>query len=495
MNNGRALPKYIPLILVMIVVPLIGLAVGAWAHWYYNYETHQAFIARGFTVAQADSITFSQVCMRPDIFPDFSSFCLQYTEFNYLILGSLAALLLGLMLITFIKLAGIATRKNRNLLVSFFAPGFKFVLIALAIIMLAHGAIAAYSIYLLETILMDRWQPILIGFILFGAVAYSFWMVESGFSLAKIFESRVIGKILDIDNNNDLFEFINKIAASIGASAPKNVIVGLEPTFYVTAANIVTLGDGKVCRDETMYLSLPLMRLLSKEELAAIIGHELAHFKGEDTKYSLRFAPIYSGIIGAINSLVEQSNGSSDGASKIALIPAFFLLGFFMEEFSKSERSVGRLRELQADREGAKITSKDIFCSSLLKAAAFGPVWQTITNANIENLNKGMAYQNLSLFYQEYCRSINIPAFTNDVISSFSEATMIHPTDTHPPLFVRLQNLDINASELKSDILQLSADPAITLLPNAMELEEALTQNTHQLMLHYGWAKLPEQAA
>ncbi|MFD2022059.1 M48 family metalloprotease [Pseudocitrobacter faecalis] len=48
---------------------------------------------------------------------------------------------------------------------------------------------------------------------------------------------------------------------------------------------------GERLTGNTLYLPLTYLSLLNEAEIAAVVGHELGHFTGEDTQYSLRFAP------------------------------------------------------------------------------------------------------------------------------------------------------------------------------------------------------------
>lgn len=53
------------------------------------------------------------------------------------------------------------------------------------------------------------------------------------------------------------------------------------------------------------------MALLDDAEAAAVIGHELGHFTGEDTQYSLRFVPLYAGMQNSLEQMASSSQGIS----------------------------------------------------------------------------------------------------------------------------------------------------------------------------------------
>src|SRR5258708_39317679 len=129
--------------------------------------------------------------------------------------------------------------------------------------------------------------------------------------------------------------------------------MGLESTFYVTANDVtIPLPEGKLT-GSTLYISLSLIRLLTKDEFCAVIGHELGHFRGDDTLYSLRFAPTYMHLSQTISAMARGSGGAAD----LARIPALQALTFCWLQFASAERSVGRERELLADKAGAEAES------------------------------------------------------------------------------------------------------------------------------------------
>jgi Zn-dependent protease with chaperone function len=127
---------------------------------------------------------------------------------------------------------------------------------------------------------------------------------------------------------------VNEVAQRLDALPPEHIIVGLDPNFFVTEAEVQY--PGGTCNGRTLYCSLPLSRILRTEEFIGIIGHELGHFKGEDTKFSQQFFPIYRGTV---NSIAALQHSGGQGSGVIALLPAIALFSYFLECFSVAERT------------------------------------------------------------------------------------------------------------------------------------------------------------
>ena len=64
--------------------------------------------------------------------------------------------------------------------------------------------------------------------------------------------------------------------------------------------------------------------------------------------------PDYAGLRGAIHGMLD-----SEGAVSWAALPAMHMLGFLHEQFAAKEATVGRARELEADKAGVEAASSD----------------------------------------------------------------------------------------------------------------------------------------
>ncbi|MBW6194311.1 M48 family metallopeptidase, partial [Pseudomonas aeruginosa] len=173
----------------------------------------------------------------------------------------------------------------------------------------------------------------------------------------------VIGRRLGEEDAPELWTLLRELAARLDTPAPQHLLVGLCDGFYVTANRVCLQPSGEHLEGRSLYLSLPLLSLLDRAELSAVIAHELAHFAGRDAHYSLRFLPIYQGAASQLAAIEEQEANVFERA---ALEPARLLAGYFLERFGLAVNHWSRLREFAADRRAAQLAGAPAMASALL---------------------------------------------------------------------------------------------------------------------------------
>ena len=114
-------------------------------------------------------------------------------------------------------------------------------MLTLFLLILLQGAIATYSAYIIESVAIHRVHFILIGGIGLGALAGSFAMISAGWSISKRATTHVIGKTVTIEEEPKLWGLVNNLATRLGATPPQSIVLGLEPNFYVTSADVVVI--------------------------------------------------------------------------------------------------------------------------------------------------------------------------------------------------------------------------------------------------------------
>src|SRR5690606_31697176 len=81
--------------------------------------------------------------------------------------------------------------------------------------------------------------------------------------------------VLTPDDAPDLFRNVEALAAHVGTRPPDRVIIGLAPTVYVVDGDLQW--EGERLSGRSLYVGFEPLRRLEREELDALLLHELAH--------------------------------------------------------------------------------------------------------------------------------------------------------------------------------------------------------------------------
>jgi Zn-dependent protease with chaperone function len=251
-----------------------------------------------------------------------------------------------------------------------------------------------------------------------------------------------------------LWQWVDGLADRLGALRPDQIVVGLTRGFFVTSGPKLLSPGGEQFGGRTLYLPLPYLPLLRQDEAEAIIGHELGHFTGGDTEYSLRFLPIYAGVQRSLVAMDSAGRGR-DGSDGLITRPAVELGKFAMERFDRAVLHWSRLREFAADEAGARITSADASGRALLRTGAVEARIGEILADAFQHPEAAPA--DLIAATIDHARDHGL-----DDPSEFREALHAHPTDTHPPTHQRLAALGVTLTPaLLADVMSPPAAEAL----------------------------------
>ena len=412
-------------------------------------------------------------------------------------LGDFAVLTFALTIFVLIGItaAGFLCRLNRFLLLVIFRLGLLATQLSVAALVVLNAGLVIATVYWLEVWLIGRVHYLLIGGVGIVAVGATLSVLKGAFTFTHKAEARVFGKRLGRMDYPDLWNFVDTVAKEAGTSSPDHIVLGLEPSFFVTEANVYCL-DGKL-HGRTLFLSLPFCRLLMKKELASIVGHEMGHFVGKDTAFSRWFFPIYRGASDTTRTLFAHMGGEKNGLHTLALLPPFYTMMYFFSSFSRAESEISRERELAADRLGAMIGGSDAMASALVKVHAYSNIWPYTQKKMGEALGQGKQIINACLFFESIACTTPIEVFSEGLGSSHTD----HPTDSHPALSLRLSALDCEpALQIPSTLVgaqglpSLTEGRAMTLVNNYEALERELTDLEHYKIMKAAGIKIPESA-
>lgn len=235
---------------------------------------------------------------------------------------------------------------------------------------------------------------------------------------------------------------LTDLSQSMSTQVPDNILIEFGISFFVTQAKVVCFG-GRV-KGRTLCLSAPLLRILNAEELKAVLAHELAHFSGLDTQYSIRFYPVYRGTQSALREIYNLQRSRS-GYENYMLLPQLlsaWILESYLRTFGNLERKISREREMRADLVASDVVSSEALGSALKKVYGYGNLWSHVAERSLLNsLQEGKIYRNFCQSFLEY--AYQHPTLVEAMVSD-STYTPSHPTDTHSQLGSRLSALGVS---------------------------------------------------
>lgn len=324
------------------------------------------------------------------------------------------------------KAFGAISARSRKALLRLFRPTYFSAAATLPLLTLANAALLIGAIYFGESLLIERVHVKLIFLIGAGALLGCGAVVKSVFEAFKKEAMELEGSIAA--EGSPLQEFVRSLSEEIGAERIDNVVVGDAMTFFATES-AVKIG-GTVLKGKTVYLSRPIAEHLSLAELKSIVAHELGHFKGFDTAYSVKFYPIYRGLGLSLARLAKASSG----AMALALIPTRVMYGNLYQSFALSEKKHSRERELAADAEAVRTSDGLAFSTALLKTSALLDVWgKAVEKARGAAPEEGDEDALALKFFGEADKRIS-----EDDCERMLEAEVFHPFDSHPRVKERI---------------------------------------------------------
>jgi Zn-dependent protease with chaperone function len=386
----------------------------------------------------------------------------------------------GLAMIGGIVIIGRRCDGNRDRLIAIFQPAMWVTLVGACALLLANAALAVMMLLLIADLTGKIWPG---GFLLIaiGTIGGIVGIVKAMRQVFRPASTEVLGMVASRDAMAGLLQTVREVARKLRALPPDHIVVGLSPSFFVTQATVVCPSGELTGR--TLYLSLPLCRILSVSELTSIIGHELAHFTGADTAYGVRFNLIYRGAVNAMLALDRPA----PLVSAVVRYPALALCRFFIEAFHEAEAAIGRERELRADQEAARVTDASTAATALVRGHVFSEQWPQVLDEIQRALPAGFGDVNLS---EMFAQRVQAMKRTPELLEGVLDGHLPHPTDSHPTLAARLASFHVSLDQLQDEVLAMPAQPAITLFNG---IESAELTLSHILRARYDEYRLSMQ--
>ena len=176
---------------------------------------------------------------------------------------------------------------------------------------------------------------------------------------------------VDARSEPELYDMVSQLAQNAGIPMPALYIVDEDqPNAFATGRNPE---NGAVA------VTTGLLRLLSHQEVAGVVAHELAHIKNRDTLIMTVTATI-AGAISMLANFAMFTGGNRD--NPMGMIGSIAMMILAPIGAMLVQMAISRTREYAADRAGAEISGRPLWLASALEKLEMGA--QRIDNPTAE---------------------------------------------------------------------------------------------------------------
>lgn len=207
----------------------------------------------------------------------------------------------------------------------------------------------------------------------------------------------------------ELYSIVRRLAMKSGLPMPKVYIIESEqPNAFAT---------GRSPKHGVVAVTTGIMRILSREELEGVIGHELAHIKHRD----ILISTVAATIAGAISYLAQMAmwanifgrHDDEEGGHPIVALLMMIIAPLIAMII---QLAISRAREYAADEEGAEIAGNPLYLANALRKLHYA------SQAIPMDANPGTAH----LF----------------IVNPLSGRSIMKLLSTHPPIEERIERLE-----------------------------------------------------
>jgi Zn-dependent protease with chaperone function len=419
-----------------LAIPIIGWLMIFWVNAGLESQWRDALIAQYGSIPAnaADKVTLAALCARPDFVATSAALCGDTQMLDALRwIGALAAASALLIVVVVGVVSAVAGRSRRRMAI-LYPTALKVVLVAAAALLLLQGALIVGVLWEAMQVGGRIW-PWLLVVVAGTAVVGALGALGALQRMGQRRSVTAYGCAVSPEREPALFAEVEEVARKLDAEPPTTILVGFEPNFFVVDADVKALGT--VHTGKTMFVSLPMAHLLTRDEFRAVIGHELGHFRGDDTLYTRQVAPLYGA---AGDSLGGLANAQRRGIGIVTLPVVLMLRAVFGTLFG-ALGEMSRFRELEADRAGAQAASPFALASALVKLTRVANHWSPTFGGYVQGLATGQPVASVTADFLGRARSAGTGT------SEISGGQLAHPFDTHPLTAVRLQMLGVPSAD------------------------------------------------
>ena len=321
-------------------------------------------------------------------------------------------------------------RKKTKLLVFYFILAVAALIVAVyfAALLIFSGVQAQQHRNFGESPQFALWNPQLflgvaggvLAVVLIGSGYKTVALAQGGSAVSEMMGARLVSPNTNDPDERKLLNVVEEMAIASGVPVPHVYVMDEEDGINAFAA-------GHKPGDATITVTRGCVKILSRDELQGVIGHEFSHILNGDMRLNLRLMGIIFGIlclaiIGRVLLQTARVGGRGRGQNPLPLLGLLLLvIGYIGVFFGRLiQAAVSRQREFLADASSVQFTrNPGGITGALKKIGGLGETGSRLSHAHAEELSH--------MF------------FGNGVSEPF-----IGLLETHPPLAERIRVFDPN---------------------------------------------------
>lgn len=381
-------------------------------------------------------------------------------QFHWAERGAWFTLWLGGALLLAALALGALAYVSRGLRYASFVAGWRLMTTGSAVGVVLQSTMVVWLSFWLTAYFWERYYVKLVAIAGIAAAAAVFYAIYTLFKkLPGVHE--IEGELLGPDDAPQLWQRIRALAVQVKTAPPDQVVAGIDTNFFVTEAPCVV--QGQPVQGRTLFISIPLLRVLDTQEADAVLAHELAHLGGGDTQRSAMLGPKLQQF--DLYTWQMRSGGLT--------IVAHYLLRLYRMIFSFALARDSREREYTADRVAAGLTAPRAIVQSLIKISAYAGYRNDVEQRLFAQDRQHGATLGIAGFVAE---GLQPYARSDAFLTTMRTAGVPHPYDSHPPLAERMRNVGhaVAEQDYGAIVTTLPAATWVDDMPTAHVIEERL---------------------
>jgi Zn-dependent protease with chaperone function len=226
-----------------------------------------------------------------------------------------------------------------------------------------------------------------------------------------------------------LVQEVAAVAAAAGQDPPAEIVLTLDANAAVCELGAAPLRPGR----RVLYLGLPLLAALSREQFRAVLAHEFGHYAAGDTRLGAWLWRTRQMMCRTIVAVREGGSLPHRAVSRPLIA--------YGNAFVRVTEAISRRQELAADRLAASLAGRSATSSALRRIGAIAEEWHAFWRASALPLVAGGHMPPLAAGFAQMLETPESLMHVERLVEDRLAGEKPDPFSSHPTLRERLDNL------------------------------------------------------